>query len=69
MGNATRLLALFDFRFMILGSDACPIHIQPEILYRIQGRLQSILQKDGKQLDFPVPQADVATRGKHFILL
>ena len=24
MGNAARTLTLFDFRFMILGSDSCP---------------------------------------------
>ena len=28
MGNAARALTLFDFRFMILRSDSCPIYIQ-----------------------------------------
>lgn len=50
--NATRVLALFDFRFIILGLDACPIHIQP----RIQRRLQPISQKEAKQLDLPAPK-------------
>ncbi|MCV6628508.1 MAG: hypothetical protein OIF50_01470 [Flavobacteriaceae bacterium] len=35
VGNATRVLALFDFRSMILGSDTCPIRIQPQVLHRI----------------------------------
>ena len=50
--NATRVLALFDFRFIILGLDTCPIHIQP----RIQRRLQPISQKEAKQLDLPAPK-------------
>ena len=48
LGNATRVLALFDFRFIILGLDACPIHIKPHILYRIQRRLQLVLEKEAK---------------------
>ena len=56
VGNAARVLALFDFRSMILGSDSCPIRIQPQVLHRIQRRLQPILQKETKQLDLPAPK-------------
>ena len=56
VGNATRVLALFDFRFMILGSDACPIRILPQVLHRIQKHLHPILQKEGRQLGLPAPK-------------
>ena len=56
VGNDTRILALFDFRSMILGSDACPTRMQPQLLHQIQKRLQPILQKGTKQLDLPVPK-------------
>ena len=56
VGNAARLLALFDFRSMILGSDSCPIRVQPQVLHRIQRHLQPILQKEAKQLDLPAPK-------------
>ena len=56
VGNATRVLTLFNFRSMILGLDAYPIRIQPQILYRIQKLLQPIFQKEAKQLDLPAPK-------------
>ena len=56
VGNTTRVFALFDFRSMILGSDACPIRILPQVLHRIQKRLHPILQKDGRQLGLPAPK-------------
>ena len=56
VGNATRVLTLFDFRSMILGSDACPIHIPPQVLHRIQKRLHPILQKESRQLGLPAPK-------------
>ena len=45
LGNATRVLALFDFRSIILGSDGYPIRIPPQVLHRIQKRLHPILEK------------------------
>ena len=45
LGNATRVFALFDFRFIILGSDGYPIRISPQVLHRIQKCLHPILEK------------------------
>ena len=56
VGNTTRVLVLFDFRSMILGSDICPIRILPQVLHRIQKRLHPILQKEGRQLGLPAPK-------------
>ena len=55
VGNVLRVLALFDFRSMILGLDVCPIRILPQDLHRIQKRLHPILQK-GRQLGLPAPK-------------
>ena len=52
VGNTTRIFILLDFQFMILGWDIFPIHIQSQILYRIQKYLHPILEKKIKQLDF-----------------
>ena len=54
--NTTRVFAVFDFRFMILGADACPIRILPQVLHRIQKHLHPILQKEGRQLGLPAPK-------------
>ena len=69
VGNATRVLALFDFRSMILGSDACRyVYITSGIISHTE-MLASYFRKRGQTIRPSCTQAVVAIRGEYFMLL